>query len=75
MRTRGFARRRFSFLCTSAASPYLQKLGLLYAFNVIFMIIAGGESGRAFASSLIENSLRKVVVPNAQTIKMLFQTM
>jgi len=54
---------------------YLQKIGLLYAFNVIFMIIAGGESGRAFASSLIENSLRKVVVPNAQTIKMLFQTM
>lgn len=54
---------------------YLQKLGLLYAFNVVFVIAAGGETGRAFADRIIENSLRKVVVPNAQTIKMLFQTM
>ena len=66
--------------CTGISDPdelkaYLQKIGLLYAFSVVFVIVAGGETGRALASSLIENSLRKVVVPNAQTIKMLFQTM
>ena len=53
----------------------LQRIGLLYAFNVVFMVVSGSESGRTFAESILDNALRKVVIPNAETIKVLFQTM
>jgi hypothetical protein len=54
---------------------YMQRLQLLYAFNVVFIIVAGGATGRAFADTIVENVLRKVVVPNAEAIKTLLQTM
>lgn len=54
---------------------YLKRIGLLYSFNVVFMVVAGGPTGRAFADKLIGNVLRQVVVPNAQAIKGLFQVM
>jgi aminoglycoside phosphotransferase (APT) family kinase protein len=54
---------------------YYKKLGLLYAFNVVLMPGTGSEQAMARADAIMNNLLRPVVIPNAQTIRYLFQTM
>ena len=53
---------------------YLQKLGLLYAFNVT--LVPGSKSERAveMGDHIMNNLLRPVVIPNEQAIKALFST-
>ena len=59
----------------SELEAYYKRLGLLYAFNVTFMPATGSENSRRFAGAIMDNLLRKVVVPNAEAIKGLFQVM
>ncbi len=54
---------------------YFKKLGLLYAFNVTLMPGSGSANARKRADQIMNNLLRKTVVPNAQAIKALYQTM
>lgn len=54
---------------------YLKRIGLLYAFNVVFMPAAGSENGMRFADTIMNNLLRGVVIPNEQAIRALFQMM
>ena len=54
---------------------YFKKLGLLYAFNVTLVPGSGSANARRMADQIMNNLLRRVVVPNAETIKALYQTM
>ena len=56
-------------------TAYYRKLDLLCAFNVTFAPAAGGENGLKWADYIMENKLRQIVVPNASTIKELYQTL
>lgn len=72
--------RMFFSMYTGITDPeelagYMQKMRLLYAFNVVFMVVVGVDFGPAFVDRIINDVLRKVVIPNAKTIKVLFQTM
>ena len=54
---------------------YYQKLGLLFAFNVVMTIGSGSSQARRLAPYLMDKLLRGVVIPNEQTVKYLFKTM
>ena len=54
---------------------YFKKMGLLYSFNV--SLVPGSKSERAMerAEGIMEHLLRPIVIPNAETIKMLYKTL
>ena len=54
---------------------YYEKLGLLFAFNVSLIPGAGSENAIRLAPILMDKLLRAIVIPNEQTIRMLFKTM
>lgn len=54
---------------------YYKRIGLLYAFNVVFMPATGNDQAMLRAESIMNNLLRGVVIPNEQAIKTLYQTM
>ena len=54
---------------------YYEKLGLLYAFNVVLMCGAGSENATKAAPMIMEHLLHGVVIPNEQAIRYLFKTM
>ena len=59
----------------SEMEAYFKKLGLLYAFNVVMITASGSGTAAQMAPIIMDNLLRPVVLPNAQTIKYLFATM
>lgn len=54
---------------------YFQKLGLLFAFNVVLTCGSGSPRATALAPMIMDKLLRGVVIPNEQTVKYLFKTM
>ena len=56
-------------------NEYFQKLSLLYAFNV--SLIPGSKTERAveMVDHIMNNLLRPVVIPNEETIRVLFSAM
>ena len=54
---------------------YYEKLGLLSAFNVSLVPGGGSETAMRLAPMLMDKLFRGVVIPNEQTIRMLFKTM
>lgn len=54
---------------------YYKRIGLLYAFNVVFMPATGNEQAMVRAEGIMQNLLRGTIIPNEQAIKALFQTM
>jgi uncharacterized protein (TIGR02172 family) len=56
-------------------AAYYEKLDLLCSFNVTFSPAGGGANGLKWADYIMENKLRQIVVPNASTIKELYQTL
>jgi uncharacterized protein (TIGR02172 family) len=54
---------------------YYEKLGLLFAFNVVLVCGSGSQKAMELAPMFMEKLLRGVVIPNEQAIKMLFKVM
>ena len=57
----------------AALEQLYQKLKLLYAFNVSLILGTGSERARNAADTIMNNLLRPVVIPNAQTICELYK--
>ena len=57
----------------AALEQLYQKLKLLYAFNVSLIPGTGSERARNAADTIMNNLLRPVVIPNAQTICELYK--
>ncbi len=53
----------------------MQRIGLLYAFNVVLVCGSGAENAMKLAPFLMDRLLRAVVIPNEQAIRQLFRTM
>ncbi len=54
---------------------YFQKIGLLYAFNVVMICGSRSEKTMQIAPFVMDKLLRGVVIPNEQVIRQLFRTM
>ncbi len=54
---------------------YYKKLGLLYAFNVSMISGTGSARARELAPILMNELLRKIVIPNQQAVRALFKTL
>ena len=48
---------------------YYKQLGLVYAFNVVLIVGAGSKQAVASAPSIMDNLLRKIVIPNEQALR------
>jgi len=54
---------------------YFDKLGLIFAFNTVLLCGAGVRDAEARAQGIMDNLLRKVVLPNKDAIPYLFSVM
>ncbi len=54
---------------------YFDKLGLIFAFNTVLFCGAGVRDAEARAQGIMDNLLRKVVLPNKDAIPYLFSVM
>ncbi len=54
---------------------YYKKLGLLYAFNVSMVSGSGSAGARKLAPIIMDELLRKIVIPNEQAVRALFKTL
>lgn len=53
----------------------MQRLGLIYALNVVVYTGAGSESARKFAPMIMDNLLRGIVIPNEQAIRAILRSL
>ena len=54
---------------------YYEKMGLLFAFNVVLTCGSGSERAMKLAEMLMDKLLRGVVIPNHQAIRQLFKVL
>ena len=53
---------------------YFKQLGLVYALNVVLIVGAGSKNATAKADAIMDNLLRKVVIPNEQALRYILRS-
>lgn len=53
---------------------YFKGLGLVYALNVVLVVGSGSPHAVAMAESIMDNLLRKVIIPNEQALRRILKS-